>query len=646
MSAWGPAGLDAVGPSEFDFDHEVEISKWVSSVTWLKSVQAPWESIQLTLRVSRKNWSTFFPGHRNDDPKKKRNISRQPGIGWWVTVKLAQPLKTKGNQLVTIAWGRVESIRFMMRPGQVGHVETDQVEIVCGSWINLVANSRLILAAGSVQGEKGFVYGMRQWSRFMQTFMRSLTTKKPGKLFDKLWRTMVKVRIPPALCGGITDALIGEQIPVIWNKKMCAKYIPTRTHQQLDLQGYAINAFGASRGPNGSILQLLRGAFGADQNLTEFFPTIDYPWRREETDKATFQTAVGKALGAQPVLMYRMRPWLIHPINQKSRKAQLKDRNKSGELEGFEYESVKSTDSERTGLFQESTPYHAGQTKKVSEPKGDVTFTAADAKKDDALTGLDAEIAGMTHTPDDIYAFDYMHKDSDRINGIYVQTPMQPNTTMQMHGAFGKPILNLHDARKNGLRMYDIDWPMFPASASGSTPLLRHKLNAVVEVGAEFFAHGEKFASGTAELRYKPWLTPGTWQSFTPAYSEGTTGGLRIIAYVETVINKFEVSDVGKIRARTTVQFIRGHIAMNVEDTHIGSDPFGYSVNSLWGEGSGLGQANAVTATLDAAQANIPREVKEGIQGKPSKKVKESKDTEEKLLKKQNPDTSSQDENF
>lgn len=639
MSAWGPAGLDAVGPSDFDYDHEVEISKWVSSVTWLKSVQSPWESIQLTLRVSRKNWSTFFPGHRNDDPAKKQNTSRQPGVGWWVTVKLAQPLKTKGNVPVTIAWGRVESIRFTMRPGQVGHVETDRVEIVCGSWMNLVANSRVILAAGSVQGEKGFVYGMRQWSRFMRTFMRSLKTHKPGKLFDKLWRTMVKVRIPPALSGGKTDALIGEQIPVIWNADMCDKFIPTRSHQQLDIHGYAINAFGSSRGPNGSLLQLFRGAFGADQNLTEFFPTIDYPWRRQEADKAPYQTAVGRALNAQPVLMYRMRPWLLEPINKKSREAQMAQRNKSGEQEGFEYMKAPSTASERrkVNLFQKATPYHAGQS-------GDVTFTEEEADDNVPLSGLEAEILGMTHTPDDIYAFDYMHKDSDRINGIYVQTPMQPNTTMQMHGGFGQPMLNLHDARKNGLRMYDIDWPMFPATASGSAELLKHKLNAVVEVGGEFFAQGEAFASGTAELRYKPWLTPGTWQSFTPAYSEGTTGGLRIIAYVETVITKFEVSDVGKIRARTTVQFIRGHVAMDVKSTSKEEDPFGFATVTLWGEGKLNKKAKDVIATTDMSLTNLDRKTRELTSPKPPKPPKVLDETEKDLLKKQNPDTSDQEE--
>lgn len=497
-----------------NIDQVVDVTRFVQSVSWMNAIKAPWESITVNMRIPLRHWNDVIPGPRMTDGKR---TWRQPRPGFWVVVK-------EGQQAV--AWGRASRIASgaAVGGGAQAHIQTMPIQVQCTSWLDVVQKSRIFLSPGMKSGIDGFIYKFDTWGPHMVKLLESFSTKYPGELFDHLWAHLVRVWLPSTF-GTDRDGLpflMGDQIPLVFDDISTSIYAPARAGQHLDVVGFAMNSAGSAI-PHGTLWDLFTSSFGADPNIVELFPSLE-----EMPSTAINTKGIFKSLGVQPVLIYRLKPFLLEPISRSTSQRV----NPAAQI----------TNAEALGLFQKPIKRESGIN------PGTYVFSAAD-----------------------ILRWSVAWSDDDRINATYVQTAVQPKTAIGMHGIFGTPQLWDDDIQQHGLRMYDADWPFFPTSTSESKHAnLIRQLEALNEFAWIVVSSGQEFASGEVTTHYRPRLRAGNWAvlHFPPPEGdrhEGTVGDLdrwpfqTFHVYIESVSHSVDVDPVsGVVRRRTHFSYVRG----------------------------------------------------------------------------------------
>ena len=539
-----PQGAAAGFYKSHDIDRVTDVTPWVQAVTWTNAVASPWETIQLTLEIPIRYWSVVLPGTPipGDERKGRQTTRRQPRTGFWVVVRTAT-----GNGLKTVAWGRAATISVGMGVGtgkNPGTRKTVRTVIMCTSWLSMLQNSRLMLSPGMPSEVEGFIYRLQNWGSVLSELMKVFGSKYPGTMLTALWKKVVRIWLPPTLGGEVAFAsdgstgadfatlpmtgggkplVIGEEIPVVHDADTARQFAPGRIDQTRPVVGWAINAIG-SRIPSGSLWDIFASTFVADPNLVEIFPSL------EDSDAGGM--ALPKTLGVQPVLIYRLKPYLLDPIDKDTAQ-----RVAPG---------ARTPSAETAGLFQ------------------DPVSTVASG-----LGGFDP--AWYRYTTDEVTSWRLRWEDSERVNASTVRTPVQPRSATAAHGILGTPIYDPDDIQKNGMRFYEADWPFFPTSpAESDLSTLGDNLDALIEFGWVCVGASSEFANGELVGLYKPRLRAGHWLQFDlPTPDSDREEGLpedlavwpfyRLHGYIESVTHTVEIVDPKNrtVRARTSVTLAR-----------------------------------------------------------------------------------------
>lgn len=579
-----PSGAKAGHYSGSDLDGPIDVTDAVVSVQWMHSIHAPWETIKVELALPRRMWSDVLPGPKGADGK------RTPATGFWVVLRdqdnLAQP---------AFAWGRCEDLESGFETVEAtGANVTTTVTVTCRSWLSLLQSSRLLITAADLEvQDKGFMYQLQTWGpHFQALWSLPLATKQPGAVLDKLWRNdgkgrgIVHVCAPTSLVAdkGGKPLTLGDEIPVVFNKFLARQWAPQRAPQHAPVFGYSRNAFG-SQWPRATLWEWFSSTFIADPNLVELFPSLEYPGEPDEPAKAraTVATgdirsiagedstspvkawkkgtetntaaddalggeivratapqrvsALGRALGgAQPVLIYRIKPYQLLPITQQEAR--------KGEDEGepgVRKLSPGVPAAERIGAFQ--------------KPVSSIPAFGAD---------------WYTFPADEVRHLRIRWSESGRVNGVYVRQPLQAQLPSQMepYGVFGTPVVEHRALVRDGLRLYEADWPFDPAVVEDGVGDVEASFassqEALIELAYMLTANDGRFASGRFNSLYKPWIKAGHWcrvfASEPSRVTDDITDGFD--AYVETVTHTVTVGPAkGEVQARTEIEFARGSAA-------------------------------------------------------------------------------------
>lgn len=593
-----------------DIDAPVDATPFVTRLAWTQSVNAPWETITLDMRVPRRLWLDLFPG-----PKVQGG--RTPQTGFWVVVR-------EPGTNTALAWGRCVKLSTGFGADEIGRVETVPVRVECASWLSLLERTRLLLAPAPAALEaRGFVYKMQSWAPQIKALLEGVADQIPGNAFAKLWEGngrgdgIVALTVPTSLVSGEDGAPleIGDQIPLIYTSARAQQYAPQRYNCHKTVPGQAIRAMGAAI-PYANLWDWLRNTFQGDPALVELFPALEYPdapQRRPrgllalgEGNVANAEIAAGagdvipldadgnpyvpdtaqaerrstqlaQALGgAMPVLIYRLRPFLRFPISQESAlagAAQSRDEGDANLRPGVPA-------SETIGAFQ------------------------------DPVEVLPAYGVGWYNFfPDEIVRVRLVWSEDDRVTGVFVRSPLQPQTQVAVYGWLGTPVIARGELRKHGLRMYDVDWPFLPATLLESaadvqiaTPTAA--LDALIEAAYVCLGDGQRFARGEMQTIYKPWTKAGMW--FRAQFVDITEGNAdpsqTLDAYAETVTHEITVdAQTGAVQARTTVAFARGSAQGY---TPIPARPRDF-VTRAPDVAFGGGEGGATTSTQDYLTENI-----------------------------------------
>jgi hypothetical protein len=471
----------------------IDATRYVTAASFGYSVDAPWEWIDLTLSVPLSELERVFPGGvLGRDGGGRAYYLPSPSF-----VVVLEGAATFGS--AALVWGFPDQIRAMIKVAPETGAPRVQVQLRAVSWFARMGRARIVVSGVTHTGfPPGTYYDVETWGRFLDPYLGDLAQATgPGAALAGIWPALGTLELPASLGGG----RLGDEIPVVWDRETCATWAPLRLPQQERVPGIAISAL-ASVLPRGSVLQWVQGSFAVEPRLIELFPTLDFPSYRDPVggvlaEDSAFDvraaaarvlspSALGRALGgAQPVLLYRWRPFSLAPINS-STAAAVRARKGGGPVGVPAAERL-------AALTGASTTY--GQ-----DPVG---------LEDCARTQWG------TFAADEIHALTVSWQDQDRVNGVYVKTPVAPGGDL-FHGAVGEPVLDALDVRRHGLRMIDLEFPFLTPDqyiADTGGPSYQEIATALVDRGFHIAACSDTVFYGRAEVStaYRPWLRQGVW---------------------------------------------------------------------------------------------------------------------------------------
>jgi len=609
----------------------VDVTRFVVGVSWTDSLIAPWTSINLQLAVPFRMIRDVIPGRRvehgrnlgsntNQLPESEVTIDTRYGYvpepGFWVVIRNQTPFGIVGTSLgseaaCALAFGRCHSVSFgvMARQGD-GNTVTMPVSIQAESFLAYMGRSQMQFAPqgkGS-WGMDGFVWDIGGWNDSLTAMLKSILQPYPGDLLEKLWPNIVKLELPPSLTPSSAELTgnLGTLVGIVKDEATAAQWTPMRTAEVAPVMGgMQIPNMGALLPNHPSLLNFFLTTFYANHEAVEFFSTIDYP-----ADGQTVKlTPLGKALGgAQPVVIYRLKPWIMEVINSDAvlRTSEAKDKAAA----------ASKLTMDRVGI---------GKTASRTEGAGGVQW--------------------FEWARDEVVSTQMGWNDNARVNLTFGNWSAASLDEPSHYGLTGTPIVpDTTTIKRHGLRVYAMRWPFFQkggesgvgkaagavataakaaaiaAAATGSptaaavasgvanvaetiknVTLIDYN-NAIIEMAWMMAGDGQRWCSGSLGGLYKPQVKPGHWGRVN--FQDAT-----LTFYIEAVSHAITVDQSsGHVRKDTTVRFSRG--TLRHQDTPSyqfrletrGSNPEGAPVDLLMAYKQG-GAAGALREGLDQTAA-------------------------------------------
>jgi len=526
------------GHKGYDLDAETDITGFVHSLTFTHSVAAPWETITVGMQLPAQLWQKILAGIPRTD-------GRLPKPGFWVVVWLFPSNKevtaAKTGKRTAIAWGYVDRVTTGFTHHDNGQQTTMPMHVSCISWLALLGRSTLSLAAPqSTAGREGFVYNIDTWNTALQEVLNAVTKKNPGEVLQAVFEETTRIYFPTTLTGSSTRDF-GQDIPVVWNADLAKTYAPTRAAAVKTIQGQAVHSAAQAIPGKTSLLSWLYAIFAPDSNMVEMFSSLEYPQQGDDGEVSSPTLAANALGGAQPVLIYRFKPFNLAGINAEALKL-------ADQKDGYGADSSYApTASQQAGLFQDPVK-------------------AADHGFGDPFYNIPAdEIMGVE---------DLSWNDSDRVNLAFVNSVFGDLGPIQAYDIITAPVVqDLSEFNRYGQRSFDLSWPFVPpvqgqdVPVNQSTPALRTSLDAVGELAWTFVGGREQTCSGRLKSLFVPWRRAGHWFSAELKLQQGNdkTRLAYLTGYIDQVTHSTRIvnPETGHFEQDTIIHFSRGLLSDN-----------------------------------------------------------------------------------
>jgi hypothetical protein len=149
----------------------------------------------------------------------------------------------------------------------------------------------------------------------------------------------------------------------------------------------------------------------------------------------------------------------------------------------------------------------------------------------------------------------YSVRSQDRINGAYVDTPLNASRGVDPFGILGRPTLDREDIERAGLRLYRGQWPFLPTGRGTKATSLNRELQYIIGLVDSITRDNHRYITGTATIKQRLDIKAGQWvklQIRGPQTSE------LLVCYVETVTHRTSAYSNSVIERRSTLSFTRG----------------------------------------------------------------------------------------
>ena len=158
-------------------------------------------------------------------------------------------------------------------------------------------------------------------------------------------------------------------------------------------------------------------------------------------------------------------------------------------------------------------------------------------------------------TSSEIIRVGFSVKSADRINGAYVDTPLNASRGVDPFGIFGRPIVDDADVLRSGLRLYRGQWPFFPVGRTTKAESLTREIQHIISLVDQIARDQHRYINGTATTRQRLDINAGQWVKLEIT---GPHTHEYLICYVETITHRSTVYENSIIERRSTISFTRG----------------------------------------------------------------------------------------
>jgi len=403
------------------------------------------------------------------------------------------------------------------------------------------------------------------------------TLNNVGKALDIFLRTVCRIYLPKSLNGPATPTLskdggpatattanakttqlgqLRESIRVIYDPDTAEAYSGAGLSDRAGLPARQAEpvvgtrpAFQSVNNGSSKIGGIIQGTWGADQLLVEMFPSLEDPGTGQDMNAAARKfvsrvvgqaaasagisaayipqpvtapgapasagllPGVAQALGRNPVLLYRIRPWRTQPL-----------------LEWVQ--SLVAYDPQFSVLAK-SIAGAIGEVPTVQQVTWDIS-------------------RAVRLSTSDIYGLDISASDEDIATLITSQ--WAGGDTPEMINPFsGLPIFDVATLTFGG-RLYTVAWPFAFGNDGLSAPTkssVTQQVQIVAAQAAMFGWQNQRFYTGAVSSRFRPDVRHGEPVAFE-------FPGQTLIGYCERVQHMVSISEAGIATKRTTVTFSRG----------------------------------------------------------------------------------------
>lgn len=533
-------GLAATAPPR-----PLDVTPFVRSLRWRHSTTAPYETINMVLALPPAALLRELPGVAIREGQ-ARDL-RLPVPGSWCVIRSrnvrTDGLANHGAGWPALFWGRVARISFAedytARPEGVESVpQTLLTRVSCESWATALGRSQILLTAGQTSIPDGFAYTLDSWSQIMEGLLASASQDNggAGEVMRQVFELVAKLELPETLGAGSRKTL-AEAVAVVFDRATAAQSAPMRLGQTARVPGLMMPA--ANLWTSSSVWGFLASTFSGGAQQIELFPSLELPttqaptqgraWRREDdladepappNGLPTAQSGVGAALGAQPVLVYRLAPHL--------------------------YRAVDALLLAEFGLSGQPLAQRLA-----------VEFGAQVTTFGQDPVSLAPPARWYVGTQSDLVRYEFTQDDADRVNTVGFRTPIQPAAVLSLYGPLGLPAVLEDDVRRHGLRLVEVAHPYWilppggpPAPEDEGTVGAIHTAQAEVAYGR--LACNDQYFFGRASLlvAYAPQMQAGHFYR-VPVTRAGQEWG--VMGYVEAVEHSVELSPKGAPIRRTSL---------------------------------------------------------------------------------------------
>lgn len=387
------------GHRAHDLDHKggVDVTQFVSSLEWMDSVQPPWNTCSLQLQIPAELLASVLPGkvaNAADTPDDKWDL-RHIRPGAWVVIRLQDSSAVLRYPAVafcyisdiSIGFGQLAGLR-----GGGGPTNATPVMIKGVSWLTAVGQSNIRIAGSAETQADGSIYTLETWSEVLRTVLQNAANENLGVCLQALWQQVGALKVPNTLLpasSGSPD--FRAQVPIVYDEHTANLFARDRVGAMHPTFGAALRSLPAFL-PQSPVWAWLNRTFVPDEDIVELFPSLEWPWEidhsggdypgsaagthatttnpaglrgatptpsptgeagrtdpraSEYSSRGTVHLSqLGSVLGgAQPVIVYRFKPFQLEPINQK---AVQRSRHIFASPDA---DDIKPT-SERLGIFQ------------------------------------------------------------------------------------------------------------------------------------------------------------------------------------------------------------------------------------------------------------------------------------------------------
>ena len=518
----------------------------------------------------------------------------------------------------TWSWGRVSVVRSTLKREVGGTLTHAPYAVMVQGWYDFLTRSKIHVMSLSNRPSVGTLFNINEWYQ-LGTDLTKMYGQPPGLILQFMLRKLLRIKLPPSLGGG----WFSDEIPVVYNRETALRYAPEfEDIEPVDfgelMPQLSLNMLSQRSSDVGA---LIGNMFLFENSLVELIPYMstgggvgvpttnpapppgETPEERAaqaqqeyDTRVVNGRTALGNILGAQPVLVYRIKPFRAEPL-YRAAVAKIKYRPEDAEAGYLDRELALYDETSRRALLNLRAQARADTAEKL--------FTEGMFRQ---VTFTPPSIVPLPYSY--IMSFSRQRSDAERVNATSINAVpgAQPNgTTITDIDYLGLPVAIDNQIENHGLRLRMARWSMYPKDSNMSQPGVDVYYRAVAAQVMQFYEKAHLYETGSLQLHFAHTqyfvesdtrqkstydkavlgLEPGRWfrtmfkgldtvrapqpETSTLALSEDyKTHGLptsdtapsdEYYGYVTAVSHSIQRLPSGAMTANTQVNFMRGHFA-------------------------------------------------------------------------------------